>query len=145
MKPSPACINLLKHLEGCKLTAYPDSCGIATVGYGHTASSLHLGDTITQAQAESLLYHDADFIGKCVFALAGPIPQCQFDALVVLAFNIGPTALRTSTLLRKLLAGDVGGAAEEFSKWNHAGGKVLPGLTQRREVERQVFLGLTPA
>ena len=68
------------------------------------------------------------------------LTQGQFDALVSFAYNLGARALSTSTLLQKLNAGDYTGAADEFPRWNKAGGKVLPGLTWRREAERALFL-----
>lgn len=66
--------------------------------------------------------------------------QGQFDALVSFTYNLGARSLSTSTLLRKLNAGDYAGAADEFLRWNKAGGKVLTGLTRRREAERALFL-----
>jgi hypothetical protein len=66
------------------------------------------------------------------------LTQGQFDALVSFTYNLGARSLSTSTLLRKLNAGDYAGAADEFLRWNKAGGKVLNGLTRRREAERAV-------
>ncbi|MNQ87056.1 Lysozyme RrrD [compost metagenome] len=66
--------------------------------------------------------------------------QEQFDALVSFTYNLGINALKGSTLLRKLNSGDYEGAADEFLKWNKAGGKILSGLTRRREAERMLFL-----
>ena len=68
------------------------------------------------------------------------VTQNQFDALVSFAFNLGPANLKSSTLLRKVNSGDVNGAADEFLKWNHAGGQVLAGLTARRNAEKTLFL-----
>ncbi|MEG5623927.1 lysozyme, partial [Enterobacter hormaechei] len=68
------------------------------------------------------------------------LTQGQFDALVSFTYNLGARSLSTSTLLRKLNAGDYAGAADEFLRWNKAGGKVLNGLTRRREAERALFL-----
>jgi GH24 family phage-related lysozyme (muramidase) len=67
------------------------------------------------------------------------LTQGQFDALVSFTYNLGARSLSTSTL-RKLNAGDYAGAADEFLRWNKAGGKVLNGLTRRREAERALFL-----
>jgi lysozyme len=69
-----------------------------------------------------------------------PLTQNQFDALVSFVFNLGVGNFRTSTLLKKLNAGDNDGAAQEFGRWIHAGGKALPGLVRRREAERALFL-----
>lgn len=68
------------------------------------------------------------------------LTQGQFDALVSFAYNLGARGLSTSALLQKLNAGDYAGAADELPRWNKAGGKVLPGLTRRREAERALFL-----
>ena len=68
------------------------------------------------------------------------VNQCQFDALVCFAFNVGSKNLDTSTLLKKLTIGDIEGAGDEFLRWNKAGGKVLEGLTRRRQAERRLFL-----
>ncbi len=68
------------------------------------------------------------------------LTQGLFDALVSFAFNLGARTLSTSTLLRKLNAGDFAGAADEFQRWNKAGSKVLNGLTRRREAEGALFL-----
>ena len=68
------------------------------------------------------------------------VTQNQCDALVSFAFNLGPANLKSSTLLRKVNSGDFNGAAEEFPKWNHAGGQVLAGLTARRNAEKNLFL-----
>jgi lysozyme len=65
--------------------------------------------------------------------------QEEYDALVDLVFNIGSGNFETSTLLRKLNAGDTDGAIAEFAKWNKAGGVVLAGLVKRREAERVLF------
>lgn len=70
------------------------------------------------------------------------LSQEQFDALVSWSFNVGAGRLdpKNSTLARKLNAGDYRGAADEFLKWNKAGGRVLDGLTNRRRAERDMFL-----
>jgi len=68
-----------------------------------------------------------------------PLKQHQFDALVSFAYNVGGGNLRSSTLLRKLNAGDYDGAALEFHKWNRSNGKVLPGLVRRRAAEALLF------
>ena len=70
-----------------------------------------------------------------------PLTQGQFDALVSLTFNIGVAQFQKSTLLRKLNAGDLAGAAEEFLRWNKAGGKVAEGLVRRRVAEKGRFVG----
>ncbi|KVL67387.1 lysozyme [Burkholderia ubonensis] len=146
-------LQLTEQFEGCRLTAYQDSVGVWTIGYGHTGPDVYKGLTITQAQAEALLMKD---IAKATAAVnrlvtldrAGDpdtdglpdLTQEEFDALVDFTFNLGAGNLASSTLLKKLNAGDIEGAAAEFPKWVHAGGKVLAGLVKRRDAERALFL-----
>lgn len=133
-------LDLIKSFEGCKLDAYKDAVGVVTIGYGHTKTA-QMGQRITQAQADDLLRSDiATFESAVTAAVAVLINQNQFDALVCFAFNVGAGALRGSTLLKKLNAGDYQGAANEFLKWDKADGKVLAGLTRRRKSERLLFL-----
>lgn len=146
MKTSPDGINLIKKSEALRLDAYFDDVGVPTIGYGHTGDVTPTDVTthrhITEHQADAILGLDLDGTERGVTDLTKGLElrQGQFDALVSLAFNVGLGALAKSTLLRKLRAGDVVGAADEFRHWNHAGGKVLPGLTKRREAERTMFL-----
>jgi GH24 family phage-related lysozyme (muramidase) len=138
-------INLIKQFEGCKLTAYQDSVGVWTIGYGWThpvdGKPVASGMTITQQKANSLLTEGVSQYEKGVTNLVNvPVNQNQFDSLVDFAYNLGVNALKGSTLLKKLNAGDYAGAAAEFPKWNKAGGKELAGLTRRREAERSLFL-----
>lgn len=132
---------LTKQFEGCKLTAYQDSVGVWTIGYGHTGTFAVQGKTITQDFADRLLLADiAKFEAGVLKLVRAAINQNQFDALVDFSFNLGLGNLGSSTLLKKLNAGDVKGAAEEFLRWDKAGGKVLAGLTRRRKAERDLFL-----
>lgn len=141
MKLSKAGLELIKHFEGCKLTAYRCPAGVLTIGYGSTGVHVKPGMTISQQEAEQMLLGDlARFVVGVSEVVRADMTQGQFDALVSFAFNLGLGALRGSTLLAKFKAGDVAGAAKEFHRWNRAGGKVLDGLTKRREAERALFL-----
>ena len=145
MEMSKNGLALLKSFEGCELTAYQDSVGVWTIGYGWTqpvnGKPVSKGMTITQDTADSLLCSGVVQYEKGVTGLVKvAVNQNQFDALVDFAYNLGVKALEGSTLLKKLNAGDFTGAAAEFPKWNKAGGKVLPGLVKRREAERTLFL-----
>lgn len=138
-------IALIKQFEGCKLTAYQDSVGVWTIGYGWTqpvdGKPIRAGMTIKQETAERLLKTGLVSYESDVSRLVKVgLTQGQFDALVSFTYNLGARSLSTSTLLRKLNAGDYAGAADEFLRWNKAGGKVLNGLTRRREAERALFL-----
>jgi GH24 family phage-related lysozyme (muramidase) len=133
-------LDLLKSFEQCRLSAYRDSVGIPTIGWGHTAG-VRMGDTCSQEQADNWLVGDVQAaVNACDANAPKNLTQNQFDALVVFTFNVGVGAEAHSTLLAKLKAGDIAGAADEFLKWNHAGGVVVDGLTRRRQAERALFL-----
>ncbi|QMR79238.1 lysozyme [Enterobacter sp. RHBSTW-00175] len=145
MQTSDKGIALIKEFEGCKLTAYQDSVGVWTIGYGWTqpvdGKPIRAGMTIKQETAERLLKTGLVSYESDVSRLVKVgMTQGQFDALVSFTYNLGARSLSTSTLLRKLNAGDYTGAAAEFMSWNKAGGKALKGLTRRREAERALFL-----
>ena len=144
MKTSDRGVALIKAHEGLRLTAYTDPVGVWTIGYGHTTAAgppkVERGMKITDAGADAILRQDlAKFEGYVSSAVKVPLNQNEFDALVSFTFNLGPGNLRSSTLLKKLNAGDRAGAADEFLKWTKAGGKTLPGLVKRREAERSLF------
>jgi lysozyme len=143
-RTSPAGIELIKAHEGLRLAAYPDP-GTGgepwTIGYGHTGG-VRPGDRITADEAERILRDDLAWAEQAVAERVSPmvdLTQHQFDALVSLVFNIGRGAFERSTLLRKINTADVEGAAREFSRWVHAGGRVLPGLVRRRQAEAELF------
>lgn len=142
MTPSQDCIDLVAQFEGCKLTAYLCPAGVLTIGYGHTGPDVKPGQTITKERARQLLAADLAKFAHGVNELCNGwrITQGMFDALVSFAYNLGLGALAGSTLMRLLRAGDVKGAADQFSRWNKAAGKVLPGLVKRRAAERDLFL-----
>lgn len=139
-------IELVKICEGFKATAYLCPAKIPTIGYGHIGADVTAADvgkkTITEAEADALLRKDLktaeNGVKKCVTVA---LNQGQFDALVSFVYNLGAGNLQSSTLLKKLNAGDTAGAAEEFHKWRKAGGKVLEGLVKRRAAESAIFLG----
>lgn len=140
MQYSKTGLHLTEQFEGCKLTAYPDSVGVPTIGYGHT-HGVHLGMTCTQEQAEQWLMQDVQEAAAAVNReVKVPLTQHEFDALVDFVFNLGSHSLDISTLLKLLNSGNYTAAAEEFHKWDKAGGKELAGLLKRRLAERQEFL-----
>lgn len=144
MKISQKGLALIKSFEGCRLEAYPDP-GTGgdpwTVGYGHTGPEVAPGLMIDQEQADAYLRDDVAHFEECVAqAVINDVTQEQFDALVCFAFNVGCKALAGSTLLRLVNAGNIQGAATQFERWNKAGGRVMAGLTRRRQAERDLFL-----
>lgn len=135
----------IKEHEGLRLVAYLDSVGVWTIGYGDTGPDVVQGLVITKEQAENRLSKRlVEFEGYVNRAVKVKLTQNQFDALVSLVYNIGPTNFNDSTLLRKLNAGDYAGAADQFLVWNkgRVDGKlvVISGLVNRRNAERQLFL-----
>lgn len=130
---------LTKKYEGCRLSAYQDSVGVWTIGYGHT-SGVTKGMTCTQDQADKWLMEDIQFATDTVNnSVCVSITQGQFDAMVDFVFNLGAGAFKKSTLLKLVNEGKLEEASNEFPKWSHAGGKVLPGLLSRRLAEKGEF------
>ncbi len=140
MRYSKTGLQMTERFEGCRLTAYQDSRGIWTIGYGHT-SGVHPLMTCTQRQAEMWLMADVGWAEHEVNRLVQvPLTQGEFDGLVDFVFNCGAANMEHSTLLRLLNGGDRMHAAAEFRKWDHAGGVELPGLLRRREAEAAEFV-----
>lgn len=141
-KINEAGLDLIKEFEGCKLNAYNDIVGVLTIGYGHTGSDVCDDLEITQADAEELLKHDLERFEEGVEKLCKTVTLSdnQFAALVCFSFNLGLGNLKGSTLYKMILAKDYRNAAEQFKRWNKADGKEVPGLTRRREAEKQLFL-----
>jgi lysozyme len=135
-------LSLIKKFEGCSLKPYLCPAGVPTIGYGHTRGVTMQTPEITKEEATALLRDDLDVFERGVFDLVTfeKLNENQFAALVSFAFNLGLGNLKRSTLLRLLNEDKPIAASAEFAKWNKAGGKVLKGLTLRREAERQLFL-----
>lgn len=135
----------IKEHEGLRLVAYLDSVGVWTIGYGDTGPDVVEGLIITKEEAEERLSKRLrEFEGYVLKYVRVGMTQNQFDALVSLVYNIGPTNFKGSTLLKKLNMSDYRGAADQFLVWNkgRVNGKlvVIPGLSNRRASERQLFL-----
>jgi len=131
---------MLKKFEGCRLKAYRCPANVLTIGYGHTSAAgapeVTEGMTITQDEALEILHRDLIKYEQGVLELVKvELTQNQFDVLVDFAYNAGIGALKSSTLLRKVNAGDFDAVPDELMKWTKGGGKVLPGLVKRRQAE----------
>ena len=140
MKTSASGRAAIAQREGNKLKAYRDTKGIWTIGVGHTAAAgapaPKAGMAITAAQSDEILTRDlADAEAAVNSAVKVPVSQAQFDAMVSLAFNIGNSAFKKSTLVKRLNSGDVAGAGEAFMMWNKP--KEIIG---RRKTEQKQFL-----
>ncbi len=140
---------IVKEFEGCRLEAYLCPAGVPTIGYGHTAG-VQMGQTITQARADELLDQDlrrfADGIHELIPS-SRTLGGNQQAALISWAFNVGLGAVESSTLRRRINAGEsaVVVVREELPRWDKANGQVLPGLLRRRAAEVTLFGGGSPA
>lgn len=132
-------IEFIKSFESCRLTAYkalPQEL-YYTIGYGHCGPDVTEGMTITAADAEAYLRRDLERFEIYVNRITLPLNQDQFDALVSFTYNCGARNLRKLTTGRTIMQ-----IADAILLYNKAGGKVLKGLTRRREAERALFLGI---
>jgi len=142
-----ATLDLIKSFEGLKLNPYLDKVGVPTIGYGTILYpngikvSLH-DPSITEEQAIEYLMHEVNAKAAGVEKyVTATVNDNEFGALVSFAYNLGLGSLHGSTLLSMLNANqDRNAIADQFLRWNKAGGKELPGLTRRRQAERALFL-----
>lgn len=145
MKTSVRGIELLKELEGFRSNVYFDSAGLPTIGYGTLIDSAdekkYLTSPITEQEAENLLMRDvARTENEIQYAIKTTLKQCQFDALVIFAYNIGTNRFRGSTLL-KMVNKDRDDVLIriQFHRWIYAGGKTVEGLKNRRKREADLY------
>ena len=131
---------MIKDFEGLRLTSYQDAVGVWTIGYGHTLTATK-GQTITRAQANSMLYADVQTCSEFVLTTASvELSGNKFDALVSFCYNLGQGALKRSTLWRKVNASKpTQEITHEFKRWIRASGKVLRGLVRRRAAEATLY------
>lgn len=137
---------LVVHFEGWKLVPYRDPVGIVSDCAGHTATA-KMGARNTHAECARKLRTDFEehWAGIARCAPLDRVSDEEAAAYLSFAYNVGTGAFCASTLVRKLNAGDRPGACAELSRWTRAGDKVLPGLVERRGVERQLCeAGLPP-
>jgi GH24 family phage-related lysozyme (muramidase) len=141
---------IVAEFEGCRLEPYLCSAGVATQGYGRTGKGITIGGpAISQAQADQWLAEDLQRFADGIHRL---LPGSQLwganqqAALISWAFNVGLGAVESSTLRKRLLAGESGVIVipQELPKWDKANGKPLAGLTRRRAAEVALFAGKPP-
>lgn len=141
-------VNMLKKLEGLTLKPVYDAKGRYSIGYGHNifAGEEHLMDGIDADTAKQLLFSDvAKIYADIKPAVTVPLNQNQWDALVILAYNIGTNALKGSQLLKLINAN--ASTKDIVSRWTSryitSDGKVLEGLKKRRAAEADLFMKST--
>lgn len=135
-------VEMIKRFEGCRLTAYRCPAGVLTIGWGETLG-VKEGDVWTQEQADQVLRRR---VGQFMLATLKRCPRLHVEpserlsACVSLAYNIGVGAFGSSSVCRKTSRREYPSAADSFLLWNKACGRVLRGLTLRRQVERLTYL-----
>ena len=139
MKVSQECIDLVKFFEGFEPKAYLCPANVWTIGYGRT-KNVREGDELTEIQAERDLFEELDeFAEQVLNTVKVDLEQNELDALTSWTYNLGVGNLQSSTLLKKLNSGDKNSVPSEMVRWNKAAGKVLAGLTRRREAEAKLW------
>ena len=142
MKISENGLELIKKFEGCETTAYQDSVGVWTIGFGHT-KGVEEGQTCSIEDAESMLADEMDeYEGYINNMVKVDLQQHEFDALVAWVYNLGPTNLGESTMLKVLNGGQFDRVPDEMNRWTRAGGEILEGLVRRRQAESLMFQDL---
>lgn len=144
MEYSKTGLQLTESFESCRLSAYQDSGGKWTIGWGTTyypnGKPVQCGDTITQLQADSYIIQKYDDISYFLNRLLlVPVTQQEFDALCDFIYNVGTENFAHSSLLRYINSSNFTEAANEFDKWDHVNGSVVAGLLRRRQAETQEF------
>jgi len=132
-------LEMIKHFEGLELNAYKCAAGVWTIGYGHT-KGVQEGMVISEETANEMLVEELNEYENYINTLVTvELNQNQFDAMVSWVYNLGGGNLKASTLLKVLNSGNYSGVPEQIMRWNKAGGKVLEGLTRRRQAEADLF------
>ncbi len=136
---------IIKASEGFQSTAYLDTGGVWTIGYGTikypNGMRVKKGDTCTKVQAEQWLKNDCQWVDACLDQYVKvPVNQNQFDALASFVYNVGETAFVKSTMLKLLNSTNYAGTAAQFDKWVYDNGKKIQGLVNRRMREKELFL-----
>lgn len=128
------------HFEGVSLKAYLDPVGIATICHGET-QNVKLGDVRTREECDLLFETRLGYFAKRVdMATDVYLPVETHAALTSFTYNVGVGAFKSSTLLKKLNAGDYIGACDQLPRWKYAGGREFRGLIRRRAAERELCL-----
>lgn len=139
MKASQKLIDHIRRSEACALTAYKDTAGVWTIGYGHT-EGVKKGDRITAYQAEQFLRDDLAKFEPVANKCRRIGTQGRYDAILDFIYNCGPANFNSSTLKKYIECGRATWEIQEqFLRWVNAGGKKQGGLVTRRIWEANRF------
>ena len=139
MRASQILINHIKKSEACKLTAYQDSAGVWTIGYGHT-QGVKRGDRCTTYQAEQYLKEDLSRFEAIANKVRNLTTQGRYDAVLDFIYNCGAGNFDKSTLKKYIECGKATWEIQEqFLRWVNSGGRKLGGLVSRRIWEAARF------
>lgn len=130
---------LVKKFEGLRLKAYLCQAGVPTIGYGATGRDIFLGLTWTKQKAEKRLESDLKLFLDASRELCPNATVKQQCVIASFAYNVGISALKTSTFRKRFNAGDIEGAKKQLLRWNKANGVVSKGLTTRRQIESSLL------
>lgn len=135
---------IIREFEGFRSTAYKDTGGVWTIGFGTirypNGVKVKQGDTCTRAQAEKWLKNDSLWVDACLDKhIKVKVSQNQFDALSSFVYNVGETAFAKSTMLKTINSNDLVGAASQFDRWVYDNGRKIDGLVNRRAKEKALF------
>tara|TARA_R110001599_G_scaffold75767_1_gene207673 strand:+ start:198 stop:641 length:444 start_codon:yes stop_codon:yes gene_type:complete len=134
-------LGLIKKFEGCELKAYRCAANVLTIGYG-SIKGVTENMQITKEEADKLLLHEMDeYEGYINDMVTVDLNQNQFDSLVSWVFNLGPSNLRSSTMLKVINENKLEEVPSQIKRWNKAAGQVKEGLIRRREAEALLFQG----
>ncbi len=138
---TPAGIALIREFEGYSPYPYRDAAGHLTIGTGHLMQKGRdypiplVGKAAEDLLREDVAKHSA-YVNRAVTV---PLWPLQHDSVSSWTFNLGPGALKQSTMLKRINAGRHDDVPAEMKRWNRAGGKVLRGLIRRREAEADLY------
>ena len=135
-------IDLIKKYEGFSARPYKCPAGVLTIGYGRTIDVRPYEITTEKAETIWLDKYVKTIADQILALVKVELSNNQICALIDFVYNLGIGNFKSSTLLRKINQGDFSAAANEFLKWNKAGGIVLKGLENRRIAERMLFLDI---
>jgi lysozyme len=141
-------LNLIKKYEGLRLSSYLCAASVPTIGYGSTrypnGKKVILGEKLaSEKEATQLLLATLEPFEAAVNKHLPNINQCQFDALILFAYNVGIGAFIKSALLKKAKANNADPSIlDEFLRWNKVGNEVITGLTNRRREEANLYFSL---